>query len=56
MDGSPQREQQLVGLPEQRVVVGIRTPPGQVGGQRNAVATLVQRVHRAAHGHVVEDA
>ena len=50
-----QPEQQPVGLPEQRVVVGVRASAGQVGGQRNAVATLVERVNGAAHRHVIED-
>jgi len=50
-----QRDQQFVGMSEQRVVVRVRTTAGQVGGQRHAVATLVERVHRSAHRHVIED-
>ncbi len=49
-----QPEQRPVGLPEQRVVVGIGPSAGELGGERHAVATFVDRVHGAAHRHFVE--
>ena len=47
-------EQQGVGLPEQLIVAVVGTAAGQIGGQRHAVAALVDRVHGPSHRHCVE--
>ena len=44
-----QPEQRPVGLPEQRVVIGVGASTGELGGQRHAVATFVDaRARRGA--------
>ena len=54
IESSREAEQQRVGLPEQLVVAVVRTAAAQIGGQRHAVAALVDRVHGPSHRHRVE--